>query len=213
MYQAPPPLAPLEVAAGNLGLFANDWYACLPGAYFRNSAKLKLTPREHLVLQYVIWKAGTSNSAFPAESTIAEHLGVNVRTVERAISTFKKRKILGVRRRYNDSNVYDVQPLWDLLAVLDKNTDPEVKVAAKQARAKTFKNSKRKVRQVRTDAAPVPLLVPSLPPAGTVASILAEYPHAKKEWVEKQLYDLKLTPSFVREILKTQKVSEAGADM
>jgi len=98
----------------------------------------KLTSNEQRVLQEIIRNQGSRKDCFPHQKTLQRKLGVNLRTVQRALVKARKIHLLASRRRLKTAKgkcaragslgtIYQVQPPVDvfrmdyLYAVIDSN--------------------------------------------------------------------------------------------
>ncbi len=58
----------------------------------------KLSPREHLVLRYLAWRADDEGWAWPSMRTIANACDCSVRTAQRCVAALEKKKRIHVER-------------------------------------------------------------------------------------------------------------------
>ncbi|MBL9049074.1 MAG: helix-turn-helix domain-containing protein [Tabrizicola sp.] len=116
----------------------DEGYTVIPSILLRSQAKLRIKCNELAVLVHLLehwWKPGSM--PWPKKTTIAERLGVSIKTVQRAIVKLEKEKLIQRKERYlraddsRTSNEYDLSPLVDRLKVL------AVELAQLDAEAKT----------------------------------------------------------------------------
>ncbi len=92
MNDGSPPVSPVFAKWGEA---ANAGFQSIPDVLLKNQAKLGLTPTDMLVLMNITmhWWYPTQ-LPFPRSKTIAGRMGVEVRTVQRALATLKKLGLL-----------------------------------------------------------------------------------------------------------------------
>lgn len=112
-------------------------FTVIPSVLLRSQARLQFKCNELAVLVHLIehwWKPGSM--PWPKKTTIAERLGVSIKTVQRAIVKLEKEKLIQRKDRYlpankgRTSNEYDLSPLVERLneiAVESAQADSEAK--------------------------------------------------------------------------------------
>jgi hypothetical protein len=124
-------------------------FTAVPDILLKRMAVLNITPMEMIVILQILsywWSA--DQLPFPSKATIAAAIGCGEKTVQRAISSLVRLKIIRrqLRPRHadrNESNIYDFAPLIEILK-------PEaVKEAAAQEEHRENKLSRMKPRARR----------------------------------------------------------------
>lgn len=116
-------------------------YTVIPCALLRGQARLHIGPNELAVLVHLIdhwWRPDAM--PWPSKKTIAERLGVNPKTVQRAIAKLQEEGLVLRKERYHKtggrtSNEYDLSPLVEKLKpiALDMSRAAEEAKAVKKA--------------------------------------------------------------------------------
>jgi DNA-binding transcriptional regulator YhcF (GntR family) len=119
------PLSPKQPPQQALKVLDQKWgkdtmeanYTVLPSALIRGQARLKINATELAVLVHLIdhwWKA--DEMPWPSKKTLAERLGVGVKTIQRAMAHLEEEGLIKRNPRFNrtgarTSNEYDLTPL------------------------------------------------------------------------------------------------------
>lgn len=103
----------------------NGGYLAVPTVFLKHLAsigKFGLTPAEALfVLEVMVFKWDKS-APFPSYRTIAERMGVSETYVRKLARSLEQKKYLRRIKRTGTTNLFDLQPLFDLLAEQAKRT-------------------------------------------------------------------------------------------
>ena len=130
-------------------------FTVIPSVLLRSQRRLQFKCNELAVLVHLIehwWKPGSM--PWPKKSTIAERLGVSIKTVQRAIVKLEKEKLIQRKDRFLPANQGRTSNEYDLSLLVERLNEIAVESAQADAEAKTKKwkinNQKPKTKKIAT---------------------------------------------------------------